>query len=47
MVNPLSHLRKRSKKQLPEYKQERLNSLGREQFKKLIEKGLELPVVLL
>lgn len=40
-------LRKKSKKNLTSYKEEALVKQGREQFKKLIEKGMELPVVLL
>jgi hypothetical protein len=44
----LSFLKKKEKKQIvPEYKDQLLINQGREQFKKLIEKGLELPVVLL
>lgn len=43
----LSLLKKKSDRTVSQYKQELLMKQGREQFKKLIEKGLELPVVLL
>ena len=39
--------KKKADKTLHEYKQEILVKQGREQFKKLVDKGLELPVVLL
>jgi len=46
-LNLSALLRRKPEKSLPQYKQELLINQGREQFKKLIEKGLELPVVLL
>ena len=39
--------KKKTNKTLNEYKQEILVKQGREQFKKMLDKGLELPVVLL
>jgi hypothetical protein len=48
MTNPFSILKRKNKKRIaPEYKDQLLINQGREEFKKLIEKGLELPVVLL
>ena len=41
------NLKKASKKTLADYKQELLVKQGREQFKKLLEKGLSIPVALL
>lgn len=34
-------------KSLEEYKQELLNKQGREQFRKLMDKGLQLPIAVL
>ncbi len=39
--------RKARRKTIAEYQQEMLNRVGREQFKKLTEKGLGIPVGLL
>ncbi len=48
MIVSLSELlKKKNKKNLTSYKEQALLIQGREQFKKLIEKGIELPVVLL
>lgn len=38
---------KRAIKTISDYKQEALVRVGREQFKKLLEKGISIPVVLL
>ena len=46
-INPFLLLKRKSKKSLSDYKQEALIKQGREQFKKLIERGTDLPVVLL
>jgi len=37
----------KTKKSLADYKQELLIKQGREQFKRLLEKGINIPVVLL
>ncbi|MBI4097748.1 MAG: hypothetical protein HY426_01805 [Candidatus Levybacteria bacterium] len=42
-----SLLRKNSKKPFKNYKEETLIKHGAEQFKKLADRGIELPVVLL
>lgn len=49
MVNAIAKILKRriSKRPLEDYKQEALIRVGREQFKKLIERGTDIPVVLL
>jgi hypothetical protein len=39
--------KKENKKTISDYKQEMLMKVGREQFRKLLEKGLSVPVVLL
>lgn len=39
--------KKRDKKGLSDFYQESINKAGKEQFKKLVEKGLNIPVVLL
>jgi hypothetical protein len=46
MLNKLMNKIK-GKKSLSDYKQEALVKQGKEQFKKLIERGTDLPVVLL
>jgi hypothetical protein len=38
---------KRAAKTISDYKQEALVKLGREQFKKLMEKGISIPIFLL
>jgi hypothetical protein len=45
--NFLSIGKKRAVRTLADYKQEILIKQGREQFKKLMEKGISIPVVLL
>lgn len=45
--NLSTFLKKKSNKTLGDYKQEILVKQGAEQFKKLIDKGIELPIVLL
>jgi len=47
MVFSLLRLKKKNLKNASDYKQEVLIKQGREQFKKLIERGTELPVFLL
>ena len=37
----------KGQKSLADYKQEALIKLGKEQFKKLVERGTDIPVVLL
>lgn len=39
--------KKKVKKGLSDFYQESINKAGKEQFKKLVEKGLNIPVVLL
>ena len=46
-INFLSLLKRKPNKSLPSHKEELLIKQGAEQFKKLIERGMELPVVLL
>jgi len=46
-INPFSLLKRKSRESISDYKQEVLIKQGREQFKKLIERGTDLPVVLL
>ena len=45
--NLLGINKKRAVKTISDYKQDILVKQGREQFKKLLEKGLNIPVVLL
>ena len=47
IINFLSIGKKRAVRTLGDYKQEILIKQGREQFKKLLEKGIRIPVVLL
>ncbi len=47
VINFLSLLKRRPKKSLNSYKEEILIRQGAEQFKKLQDRGIELPVVLL
>jgi hypothetical protein len=46
-LNFLSNGKKAAVKTIADYKQEILVKQGREQFKKLLEKGLNIPVVFL
>lgn len=39
--------KKKAKKGLSDFYQDSINKVGKEQFKKLVEKGLNIPVVLL
>lgn len=39
--------KKKAKKGLSDFYQESINKAGKEQFKRLVEKGLNIPVVLL
>jgi len=45
--NFLTNNRKKAARTISDYKQEILVRQGREQFKKLLEKGISIPVVLL
>jgi hypothetical protein len=45
--NFLGNKTKKTAKTISDYKQDVLVKLGREQFKKLLEKGISVPVVLL
>lgn len=45
--NFLGSKSRKAVKTISDYKQEALVRLGREQFKKLLEKGISIPVVLL
>lgn len=45
--NFLGSKTRKTVKTLSDYKQEALVRVGREQFKKLLEKGISIPVVLL
>lgn len=47
MVNQLLSLLKKKNSRNPNSREEALIKLGREQFRKLTDKGIELPVVLL
>ena len=47
MVNKLIALLQKNKKSEAIYRQDSLNKIGREQFRKLTERGIDLPVVLL
>lgn len=47
MIFPTLFRKRRVNKEISDYKEEAFVRLGREQFKKLVEKGMELPVVLL
>ncbi len=46
-LNFLGSKSKKAVKTISDYKQEVLVKQGREQFKKLLEKGISIPVVLL
>lgn len=46
-LNFLGSKSKKAVKTISDYKQEILVKQGREQFKKLLEKGISIPVVLL
>jgi hypothetical protein len=46
-LNFLGSRSKKAVKTISDYKQEVLVKQGREQFKKLLEKGISIPVVLL
>ena len=45
--NFLGNKNRKTVKTISDYKQEALVRVGREQFKKLLEKGISIPVVLL
>ena len=45
--NFLGNKNRKTVKTIADYKQEALVRVGREQFKKLLEKGISIPVVLL
>jgi len=48
MIFSVSKLKRRvSRKNLQAYREEAFRKTGREQFKKLVERGTDLPVVLL
>jgi len=47
MSIPFLSRKRQIRKEVSDYKEESLQKLGREQFRKLVEKGMELPVVLL
>ena len=38
-------IKKKAKKSIKDYKQELLNKQGAEQLKKMVERGIDLPVV--
>jgi hypothetical protein len=45
MINKFPSFIKRYKKDKPLYKEDLLTRLGRQQIQKMIERGIELPVV--